>query len=306
MPALDAKTRSPSAQFGLTAARAGKWVDAGVTKQSATVRLELESRPECVTLVRSVLSALGESTALDPESLDDVRTAVSEACNNVVVHAYDGTPGPLAVSLTVAQDGLEAVVEDRGTGIRQLAAGEDRMGVGLAVITALADRAEFARNGDRGTQVTMAFERTIQAPLATGLDEADGPEVTLTGDLILSLAPVSMLGPVLGRLVRAMAAASHFSVERFSDLRRITDEIAAFAEHTAGGATTTCAIDASTRRIQLTLAPLRLGSGDELIAGGADLNGSVRLADEVRIEEAASYELLRVVVGDRSAHPVGA
>ena len=57
-------------------------------QESPSVRLELDSRPETLTLVRGMLGGVGELLAVDPELLDDLKTAVSEACNNVVLHAY--------------------------------------------------------------------------------------------------------------------------------------------------------------------------------------------------------------------------
>ena len=61
-----------------------------------------------------MLSGLGEHIGLDPELIDDIKTAVSEACNNVVLHAYPGGPGLLVVELKISVDGLEIVVADRG------------------------------------------------------------------------------------------------------------------------------------------------------------------------------------------------
>ena len=71
-----------------------------LTDDWPTVRLDLDSRPETLTLVRGALGGVADQLALDPELLDDLKTAVSEACNNVVMHAYDDdTPGPLEVLL---------------------------------------------------------------------------------------------------------------------------------------------------------------------------------------------------------------
>jgi Histidine kinase-like ATPase domain len=84
-------------------------------------------------------------------------TAVSETSNNVVVHAYGGTPGPLSVSVATGPDGLDVVIQDRGEGIQQVIASADRTGLGLGVITALADRAEFASRPGGGTDVRMSF-----------------------------------------------------------------------------------------------------------------------------------------------------
>ena len=43
-------------------------------------------------------SAAGEALGLDPELMSDINTAVSEACNNVIEHAYSGEPGPFSVA----------------------------------------------------------------------------------------------------------------------------------------------------------------------------------------------------------------
>ena len=121
------------------------------------VRLELESRLECPTLVRGALIGIGETRAGDPELLDDVKTAVSEACTHVVLHAYNGDPGPLAVTVAVGHDRGEAAVHDRGSGIQAVSSADDRMGVGLAVITALSERAEFISVPGEGTVARVAF-----------------------------------------------------------------------------------------------------------------------------------------------------
>ena len=129
-----------------------------VIDTSPTVRLQLESRPESLTVVRSMLAGFGEALGFDAELLDDLKTAVSEACNNVVVHAYDDVAGPLSVGLDVGSRGLEVTVRDHGSGIQDVASSsEERMGVGIAVISALADRAEFLIAPDGGTEVRMAF-----------------------------------------------------------------------------------------------------------------------------------------------------
>jgi serine/threonine-protein kinase RsbW len=61
---------------------------------ASSVRILLVSIPENLTLVRGMLGGLGDSLGMDPELLDDVKTAVSEASNNVVMHAYGGEAGP--------------------------------------------------------------------------------------------------------------------------------------------------------------------------------------------------------------------
>ena len=93
-----------------------------VNNDSPAVRLELDSRPETLTLVRGVLAGVAELIGLDPELLDDLKTAVSEACNNVVMHAYDDEPGPLGVRLYARQDSIEVVIRDEGNGRKSVPA----------------------------------------------------------------------------------------------------------------------------------------------------------------------------------------
>ena len=275
-----------------------------VIEDSATVCLELESRPDSVTLVRSALSGLGERLELEPELLDDLKTAVSEACNNVVLHAYGSGSGPLTVSLTITSEGVDVLVRDRGSGIQRVSAAEDRMGVGLAVISALADRAEFLSGPDGGTDVRMSFNRggagLELAPGALGAS-SDAEPVSLPGDVILSLAPVTILAHVFGRLARAVAAGSHFSVDRFSDLYPLADAIAAHAEVAGTGGPITCSINSSSRRLELLLAPFAPGSGARLAPepeaepGARPLAG---LADQLSVEAMNGCELLRIVIVD--------
>jgi len=106
----------------------------------AKVRLELDSHPESVALARAALSGLAEWRSFDPELVNDLKTAVSEASNNVVVHAYGDEAGPLILHLEADSTGVYATVRDRGVGLHA-ATSVDGQGVGLAVISALAARA---------------------------------------------------------------------------------------------------------------------------------------------------------------------
>jgi serine/threonine-protein kinase RsbW len=130
------------------------------------VRLELVSVADSVALVRSVIQTVARAADLDRMLVDDVRTAVSEACNNVVLHAYPTSPGPLTFSFAIRADTVEAVVRDRGAGIRPGCMRNRGLGMGVSVISALADRAEFESNPGAGTEVRMMFRRPLPVPEA--------------------------------------------------------------------------------------------------------------------------------------------
>jgi serine/threonine-protein kinase RsbW len=257
-----------------------------------------------VTLVRGMLTGLGETLALDPELLDDLKTAVSEACNNVVLHAYPDATGPLVVELEVGRDEIQATVLDHGGGIKQISAAEDRMGVGLAVISALADRAEFQSVPEGGTAVRMQF-----GDRGAGIKQWDLPEqvgspgepLHLTGDVVVTLSSARLLSGVLGRVARAAAAVANFSLDRFSDLYLITDEISAHAESAVRNGVS-FAIAADAAQLDLTIGPFVAGSSARL--AGAEQPSAhafplARLVDRLTVQSDGAAELVSVVVRDK-------
>lgn len=136
----------------------------GRTDRGLRVRLELESLPSSVTLIRSVIGTLARNLGFDRRLLDDLRTAVSEAANNVVLHAYRERTGPLMFSMALKGDQIEAVVRDRGCGMRHVSLADRGLGMGVVVISALADHAEFQSDELSGTMVRMTFKRPSTVP----------------------------------------------------------------------------------------------------------------------------------------------
>jgi serine/threonine-protein kinase RsbW len=277
-----------------------------VTEELSAVRLELDSRADSPALVRAVLAGVAQLHELDSELFDDLKTAVSEACNNVVLYAYDGEPGPLAVGLAIRPDRIEATIRDWGGGIQQVGPSEERMGVGLAVMSALADRAEFITAPDGGTEVRMVFAvrgDAIRAlAQASDADPAPRPPAPLSGDVVVALRPTGLLAGVLGRVVRAVAARTHLSLDRFSDIYLVTDAIAAFAESSAGAAGISFAAAAGERRVELTVGPFAPGDGARLLERGisGDAGSPIALrVGELAVERIDGGEVVRVVIEDR-------
>jgi hypothetical protein len=167
------------------------------------------------------------------------------------------------------------------------------------VISALADRAEFLSNPDGGADVRMSFNRRgagLELPERALIASAAADPVALHGQIVVSFSPVTVLAGVLGGLARAVAAGSHFTVDRLADLYPIADAIAEHAERAAAADSVTCAIDSASRRLQLKLAPFELGTSAELTADHGPL---ASLVDELVAEPCDGGELLRIVVVDR-------
>ncbi len=127
------------------------------------MELALPARAENIALIRHAFGALGEALAVEEELLSDVRLAVTEACSNVVVHAYpDEDPGPLEVLATVDDGALTVVVRDEGSGIAPHP-DSPGLGLGLPLIASLAESVQLGRDDQERTEVCMRF------PLSDGL-----------------------------------------------------------------------------------------------------------------------------------------
>jgi anti-sigma regulatory factor (Ser/Thr protein kinase) len=123
------------------------------------VKLTLPARPENVAVIRHVLGAFAEALRLPDGLVEDLRLAVTEACTNVVRHAYSaGAPGPVEISLRPDDDAVRVVVADRGRGVGTSA---DRTGpgLGLPLIAAIADEVDLQPVPGGGCRVAMAFSR---------------------------------------------------------------------------------------------------------------------------------------------------
>ena len=279
---------------------------------SPRVRLELTSRPEAARLVRSMSTAAGEALGFDPELLSDVNTAVSEACNNVIQHAYGDEPGPFSVDFALTAGGLEVRVRDHGRGIRQAAPEHDGLKVGLALMSAVADRAEFVRVPEGGTEVRLSFrgaagrERERRGLRPRG-DERRRPRCGARGfraacpaTWCSTVSPVELLAPVLGRIGRALAPSAGFSLDRCADVYLVSDALGAHAERAAESASISVALGAHDQLLEFAVAPLRIGASRR--PDGAEPpprpESLASLADELTVSDVNGHGMLRVAMRD--------
>ncbi len=121
------------------------------------IRLTMPASAENVALVRHVLGAVAEALHMSPQAVDDVKLAVTEACTNVVRHAYAGAAaGSLDVAAAPRPDGLTVVVSDQGCGLRPNPDGGG-LGLGLPLMAALSDDLEIEHPPQRGSRLQMCF-----------------------------------------------------------------------------------------------------------------------------------------------------
>jgi anti-sigma regulatory factor (Ser/Thr protein kinase) len=131
-----------------------------MTTPAPEVLLTMPARPEGVGVVRQALAGMADALDFDPTVLADMKMAVTEACTNAVVHAYEAdAAGTLEVEMRADTEGLEIVVRDHGSGIQPRVAHSDTpaLGLGLPLIAALSDAFELRGGANSGTEVRMTF-----------------------------------------------------------------------------------------------------------------------------------------------------
>jgi anti-sigma regulatory factor (Ser/Thr protein kinase) len=134
---------------------------------NADIQIALPARAENIALVRHALGAIGDVWETDAQILSDIRLAVTEACTNVVVHAYpEGGEGPMEVLASVTEDELLVTVRDEGRGLgpRPESPG---LGLGLPLIASLTESLELGHDAQGRTEVRMRF-RLSEPPSLDG------------------------------------------------------------------------------------------------------------------------------------------
>jgi serine/threonine-protein kinase RsbW len=272
------------------------------------VRLHLSNRAENVLVVREALTGVAEAIGLGGSDLSDIRTAVTEACNNVVLHAYGGQEGPLEVEVKVAASSLEVVVRDRGVGIAAgTASAGVEPGIGLPVIEALAHSVAFVETpGSGGTEVRMAFAtgaaRGLQAPTRDGFEPPAFAEIDHATTATISIAPTALARAVIPRLLCVLAARAQFSTDRISDSQLVADALVAHAGGSIMGSYLSMAVNVEPRDLELRVGPLIAGRAEGLVHD-SDVEGLGRvlekLADSHGVINAASHDTLTLQLLDR-------
>lgn len=132
------------------------------------MELALAARAENIAIVRHALGGLGEAFAVPEPKLSDIRLAVTEACANVVVHAYpDGDVGPMEVEASMGEGTLTVLVRDWGRGVRPRS-DSPGLGLGLSLIAALAESVQLGHDDQEHTEVRMTFALTEEPPNMNG------------------------------------------------------------------------------------------------------------------------------------------
>ena len=134
-------------------------------KPTNEMKVTFLSRSANEGFARAAVAAF--AAQLDPavDELADLRTAVSEAVTNAIVHGYPDRLGPVTLTVKLFENGkIQVQVKDKGRGIPDVkkameplytTGGEERSGLGFSVMESFTDRLRVRSAPDKGTTVTM-------------------------------------------------------------------------------------------------------------------------------------------------------
>jgi len=132
--------------------------------QAADVSLIVPAVPDSIAVIRQTVSGICEALGADTRAVGDIKLAATEACTNVVLHAYaNGDAGTIEVDAYAAEDELRLLVRDHGAGMTPAPMAEG-LGLGLPLIAALTSTLTILEPENGGTEVSMTFSLRESTP----------------------------------------------------------------------------------------------------------------------------------------------
>lgn len=131
------------------------------------ITLNLPASAEYVEIVRLNLYGIASKMGFSYEEIEDMKVAVSEACNNSVLYAYSQEGGMVEVLFQVTGESLSITVRDEGESFDSVGAVGDRTlhdkdlsevqigGLGFYLMEALMDEVSVTNQAGKGTEVTL-------------------------------------------------------------------------------------------------------------------------------------------------------
>lgn len=129
------------------------------------MKLQIESRSVNEGFARSVVAAFASQLDPNVEEISDIKTAVSEAVTNAIVHGYPDSVGKIYIWAGIYENGMFRVkIKDKGSGIENVkqameplftTLGGERAGLGFAVMESFCDKIRVSSKVGKGTTVTL-------------------------------------------------------------------------------------------------------------------------------------------------------
>ncbi len=134
------------------------------------LKMTIDSRSVNECFSRVAVASFSSQLDMTVEELGDIKTVVSEAVTNCIVHAYSNSIGKIYITCTVFEEGVIRVsIRDKGCGIPDVAkareplytsVGGERSGLGFSVMESFSDKLRVRSRVGVGTTVT--FEKIIK------------------------------------------------------------------------------------------------------------------------------------------------
>ena len=132
--------------------------------------LEFDSKSENESFARIVVAAFAAQLNPTIEEIADIKTAVSEAVTNSIIHGYEGNIGKITMACSIVDNKITVVITDQGKGIEDIKQAMEplyttkpemeRSGMGFAFMEAFMDDVEVESELGVGTKVSMS--KTIE------------------------------------------------------------------------------------------------------------------------------------------------
>ncbi|MBC8529295.1 anti-sigma F factor [Christensenellaceae bacterium NSJ-44] len=139
------------------------------------MRLDFASLSENEAFARVVVAAFAAQLNPTIEELADVKTAVSEAVTNAIIHGYENGPGTIHLSALLFEDGIKIEIEDDGRGIADVEQARmpfytskpelERSGMGFTVMENFMDEVEVHSLPGKGTRIVMLRRFEARDPI---------------------------------------------------------------------------------------------------------------------------------------------
>lgn len=138
------------------------------------MKIEFDSKSENESFARVAVAVFVAQLDPNMEELSDIKTAVSEAVTNCIIHGYEGSEGKVKLSCKLEDKTITIVVTDEGCGIKDVEKAMEplyttkpdleRSGMGFAFMEAFMDDLSVESEIGKGTKITMV--RTIKGSKA--------------------------------------------------------------------------------------------------------------------------------------------
>ncbi len=125
-------------------------------EQDADLFIKLPARSENLSVIRHAVGNVARQHGMGADGIADLQIVVTEACSNVVVHAYCDRPrGALEVEANCEASDFGVAVRDYGRGFRAATHETEGLRLGLALISTIAPSFDVAERHEGGVEVNM-------------------------------------------------------------------------------------------------------------------------------------------------------